>query len=1119
MRYLPTAFMPIFAFILLLNTNPAWSTAANKANLQDTPGQVLVDIAAFARTMTWDPACREIKISRVEDFPPEYVFPGKEVIADSSGSFTAPVWKEGQACIGLEWLERRDVNILELKFAEAEGIPEPEDIKVEFWHAQSGLESNWQGKWLPLDVTVEKPVSDRLVFHVNFELQKDDQPKRLWRNNTLIPIPGFMKVRWIFPPSERAIQLRNISAYSKSSWQVMDIAIEQEKPREKGRAEIEIYNGKILSPADDVSRIKCNWNMSTKLKMQIYYSQPQQHKSDRTILWFRLPETAFGVAIEDLLSHGCVYVPHAGVFLTKASDPVRLSDYRATIAGRQTVLERVHEMPDQTMDGAMEVFNDIQNYSATFLALVCHNRKFHVRRSGIINYSSTSDYLDRGNMPRDFLVPQFGAHTDEDAARFYKAKSFGGGLAYPKRPSPEQFGRDRHTVRRHLHGDWMPIQVLNVKDGGLMYTQHAFVAPWNQCPKPFKPGWTDQKAICVSAFTIENPQAEPAEAKLTLSFISFHDQEKNGPRIHPDIRTVSNGAVVVKDDQLAAWVNLRDNEPLNLEVSGDNVIVQGTIPAKSRVSCTVYIPGWDMDRDGYARLNKSPQQLLMDTEAYWNDVMADTTQIDIPDELFENIIKASVMYLLATTRRPQPGHLAPWAAAWVYGPIENEAQVVIRGLDVMNRSDFSRQCLDYYLSRYNDAGALTTGYTLMGTGWNLWTIAEHYRLTRNHEWFGKNIPKLVKACEWITKQCEKTKGFDAHGNKVPEYGLFPPGVTGDWSRFGYRFYLQAHNHNGLSQISELLAEFNYPGAQALRTEAAEFRKNILRAYKWAQERNPVLAMPDGTWVPPYPAVIYAYGRVSDMHPSGNRAAESYDVEHGSQHLAAAFDLLKPHSDEVNWMVNHLEDVCFLFDNKTPCHEGEDNQRRWFDKGGFSKYQPAHSRIVRIHGLRDDVKAVIRSNFNEIPGGFDSENLALWEHPCATAAWNKTHTTGRMVAQSRQMFVMEKGRQLWLAPFVPNHYLNDGEKVSVMNAPTHFGHTNYVITSSVNQGFIEATIDPPIRNAPETIIIRIRHPEGRSMRSVLVNGKPHKDFNAEKEYIQLEPSETTIKVRAVFDSPK
>jgi len=1101
------------ALVLWLSVNSAWSADENKPDRKESDCKIAVDIAAFARKMTWDPRQNEIGIGRAQEFPAEYIFPGRELKTDSRGLYNVPLWKDHQGCIGLQWLERRDLKKLELHFADAEQMPAVHEIKVEFWYAASEQESIWQGKWIPLEVTAEKSAADRLVFHVDFETKKD-VPATLGRR--FAPILGVMKVRFIFAACDKPIRLKDIFAYSQSAWQTTKITIEQENSWQNNMAEIEIYNGTILSAEDSPS--KCKWDMGEKLEMELCCSRPQQHKSDRTILWFRLPESAFGVTIEDVLNNGHVYIPSSGVFISRASDNNSSADYRAKIEGHKTVLEKVHEMPDQRLAQAMKVHNfTLHNFSPTLLSLACHNRKSHVRRSGIINYS-TFDYLNRGRMPKDFLVPQFGAHKDEDAARFLKATSFSRSLAYPWKPSPQQSERDKNKVRRYLHGDWMPIQVLEIKEGGLVYGQHAFVAPWNKGPTPSKAGWANQQAVCVSAFTIENPQAQSADAELTLRFISFRDQDKKAPRIRADIRPVSGGAIVMKDGKLAAFVNTSDCKRLNLEISGDNVILRGAIPAQGRVACAVYIPGWEVNGDGYAQFRRSPQMLLNDTEAYWNDVTADTTRIDIPDELFEKIIKASVMYLLAATRQPQPDHLAPWAAAWVYGPIENEAQVVIRAMDLMNHKEFSRRSLDYYLSRYDDAGALTTGYTLMGTGWNLWTIAEHYKLTGNRDWFDKNIKQIIKACNWITAQCEKTKAFDVYGNKVPEYGLFPPGVTGDWPKFGYRFYLEAHNYNGLNHISQILADLGYPQGNAFKTEAAEFRHNIVRAYEWSRARSPVVAMSNGTWVPNYPAIVYCYGRVSDMHPSGNRAAESYDVEHGSQHLAA-FSILDPSSRDVDWMLDHLEDVCFLMNGMRNCYGKADDRRDWFNRGGFSQYYPPHSRIVEIHALRDDVKAVIRSNFNQIPASLDTENLSFWEHPCTVAAWNKLHATGRIVAQTRLMFVMEKGNQLWLAPFVPNHYLKDGRRVSVMNAPTHFGHTNYVITSSVNKGFIEATIDPPTRHAPDEIILRVRHPEGRLMRSVLVNDEPHADFNPEKEYVRLKSSETAIKVRAEFAPPQ
>jgi len=40
-----------------------------------------------------------------------------------------------------------------------------------------------------------------------------------------------------------------------------------------------------------------------------------------------MPGAAFGVAVEDLLTHDCVYVPHASVFVTRVPSPVAPGEY------------------------------------------------------------------------------------------------------------------------------------------------------------------------------------------------------------------------------------------------------------------------------------------------------------------------------------------------------------------------------------------------------------------------------------------------------------------------------------------------------------------------------------------------------------------------------------------------------------------------------------------------------------------------------------------------------------------------------------------------------------------------------------------------------------------------
>src|SRR5580700_7882994 len=112
-------------------------------------------------------------------------------------------------------------------------------------------------------------------------------------------------------------------------------------------------------------------------------------------------------------------------------------------------------------------------------------------------------------------------------------------------------------------------------------------------------------------------------------------------------------------------------------------------------------------------------------------------------------------------------------------------------MDMTGHADFARRSFDYFLGKCSPAGFITTGYTLVGTGELLWNIGECYQRDRDRDWLRANAPEIARLCEWIIRQREKTKRLDIHGERVPEFGLMPPGVTADWDRFAYRFFNDA----------------------------------------------------------------------------------------------------------------------------------------------------------------------------------------------------------------------------------------------------------------------------------------------------------------------------------------
>jgi len=111
--------------------------------------------------------------------------------------------------------------------------------------------------------------------------------------------------------------------------------------------------------------------------------------------------------------------------------------------------------------------------------------------------------------------------------------------------------------------------------------------------------------------------------------------------------------------------------------------------------------------------------------------------------------------------------------------------------------------------------------------------------------------------------------------------------------------------------------------------------------------------------------------------------------------------------------------------------------------------------------------------------------------------------------------MEKGGSLWLARATPRSWLEQGKRVSVRNAPTHFGTVDYEIVSDVDNGRITAKVRMPSREAPEEVLLRLRHPKALPIRSVRVNGRPWEHFDSAEEFVRLRGLTDDLIIEAMY----
>ena len=608
---------------------------------------------------------------------------------------------------------------------------------------------------------------------------------------------------------------------------------------------------------------------------------------------------------------------------------------------------------------------------------------------------------------------------------------------------------------------------------------------------------------------IENTGDKPADASLEVSVVANTAKDDVA-----EIAAVPAGAIAYRRGRLLTGFQAAEAKPLKLEVTPAGVRLTGSLPPRVTSRLVAFIPTAVMKPEQHTQFSNS-DDLLRTTREYWKNQLASAMQVDVPDPLLTNTIKASQVHCLIAARSEDNGNrVAAWIASVSYGPLESEANSVIRGMDYFGHHEFARKACDYFIHRYDAAGFLTTGYTLMGTGWHLWMLGEHYDLTRDRAWIQKIAPEVARVCKWIVAQREKTARMLPDGSKPVEYGLMPPGVMADWNAFAYHFCLNGYYCAGLRAAAAALADAGVPEASGWRDTAARFAEDILRGYAWTRAMMPVYRLRDGTSVPGYPSQMHSPGPTGNFFPGedGNRSW-CYDVEIGAHHLVP-FGILAPDSRETAWMMDHMEDVQFLSEGWFD-YPAEQSQKDWYNRGGFAKVQPYYCRNAEVCALRDDIKPFLRTYFNTIPSLLNLENLSFQEHFRGVGAWNKTHETGYFLHQTRLMLLMERGDDLWLAPFVTTNWFKDGQSVAVRKAPTRFGPMSYQIGSALAQGYIEATIEPPTRSSPRQIVLRLRHPEGKPMLKVTVNGQPHQEFDPVKEIIRISPMGEKITVRASY----
>ena len=1037
----------------VLTKDPTAKSAATKKKIR-------MNIAPFARVITGDPmrdgGCTS---NRVQEFCAEDVFLETDLCRQEDGAYKLGGTDSTAACIGLRWLEQRWPAQLSIEFAKGSDVPQENSTKVQVWRG----ESPWQGGWNDLQCDIVRQgstlicQSDRLGL-MSYEVRK---------------------IRWVFTELSGPIYVSRLFAWCPIKFAPLEVSLQFEQGYPDAAMQLELYNAEF--DTDTEPKTSCTLTPSQAARLQIRIGESQMDTPSGALLRVRTADQLTTLSLDDLMDYGAVYAPQSGIFLSKGPEFIGLNDYKKLIADKKTVLERVRSLPDQTFQQALEkTRNPIQDNGPMVLSLACDNFKFIVHRDGSITSSRRPDVTPE----KGFFPPPLPASIKTKFGNASSAK-----------------------FERRLDEEYLPIHVVTANDDSITYQQRVYVAPFDASGDSREWPYICDRPICIAEYEITNNADHEATALLILQF--SEKTEGAGPlEFIKDQSLVSlhqKGRIFAVVDTTAASVTDADDGSL---------AVTWKLPPKAQAHCYMSIPTWQADLSQTAAL-AAKDRLRQALRDHWSKALADSMQVELPDKLLRNTIRASQVHCMLAARNEENGkRIAPWISSTRYGPLESESHSVIRGMAFFGHDQFTARSLDFFVTKYNAEGFLTTGYTLMGTGWHLWTLGEYIGLSQDADWLAARSSEVARVCDWIGRQRQKTRKTDCNGRSMLEYGLMPPGVIADWNTFAYHYCLNAYYYAGLKYAADALASIDYPTAAQLQKAAAEFRTDILNSYRAMQRLAPLVRLQNGASVTGYPEQAYICGPVNIFFP-GQDANRSwcYDVELGAHQLVPA-GVIDPSAREIGEMLSHMEDVQFLADGWFD-YPAEESQADWFNLGGFAKVQPYYCRNAEIYALRDEAKPFLRSYYNMLASLLSTENLSLWEHFNNKGAFNKTHETGYFLYNTRVMLLQERGDDLWLAPMITNNWLKDGLAVRVKNAPTRFGRTSYEIASHVKNGYIDAAIDVPQRTTPTRVVLRLRHPDGRQMKKVFVNDQPHQDFDPAKQCIYLSPKTDHIQIRAQF----
>jgi hypothetical protein len=786
------------------------------------------------------------------------------------------------------------------------------------------------------------------------------------------------------------------------------------------------------------------------------------------------------VTVDQLLRSKAFWVPSLDLYVTVGEDAVPFTKHQEELRRYEglRVLDQVHRQPEATLEEYTARWEDMG--SPTY----SHPRQTPPGHIVCLSWDSA--------------VPKFGIDH--------------GGGAWSDLGTPDAFRLQHELVEltRDIKQTWkeqklrdgLPILTTVLEGDGLRLEIEHLAYPLHRLPNERR---GDIAIVLFERLTVHNKAAQERKLPLRLVYRRvLPGVEADGLEV---VKTpggvvieqgAGRGSLIAVQGEVAeeAGLEVRTMKPTTsqgMPAPPRATEMDLTLPVEVAAGATreliIKLPSPVVPpRDRDTLLVVDYTEARRRTIGFWSDWLARGARFEVPEKSVNDLFRANLWHALRLPRRhggqgPDVRIDLPYSN-FAYGqegtpwPINQAVYVDDMIYDLRGYHDVAlEELLKIYRTNLGPDGHIR-GYANWGvyTPGMIYASARHFLLSQDRAGFDRLLPPTLKALDWCLAQIHKAAGRPDTAGGLVRAPLNDLTGEGLWA------FNQTYVYAGLETLGRALSRYDHPRARECLDAASHFRRKVERAFAEAAVRAPLIQLRDHTWVPYVPCEALTPRRLMDQwYPT--------DVDTGAMHLLR----LKAIPSEgllADALLNDHEDNLYL-------------------KGWGMANEPVYNPQATAYLLRDDPPAVIRAFYSYMACAFSRGALEPVEHRWTWGQYfGPPSTDGAWFELYRNMLIREPDDEsLILFQATPRRWLKDGKRIEVRGAPSFFGKLSMTVESRAASGEVRAEVDLSEASHVKKMLVRFRHPEGKAMRAVTVNGKAWDDFDPGKEWVRVASPES------------